>query len=231
MIADDAYIARRLSVAGDWDAALGVLGPDGDAALRAEIAVERWFFRMEDHDEAEKAVAALDPGSWTAQLLNGRMTYSRLLFRRDPRPGDRADSEASYRAAVAAAQDETQRGWAEFHWAVLLDNVDADFDAAAPHYDTAFDIALSNGDLLLESIVIRHTARKQADDDERIAMFRRSLHLRCAVGIRPQILAAQAALAYNLPEDDPERAMLMEIFRAGAEELRIAWLLSDDDEE
>jgi hypothetical protein len=227
MIADSTYIARRLQRLGDWDAALALLGPDDDPEVRADIAVERWFFRIEDHDEAERAVAALDPASAVAQLLTARLAYSRLLFRRDVRPDDRAVSEAAYRAAAAAARDESERGWVEFHWAVLLDNIDDDFAAARPHYDAALDIAHSTGDGLLESIVIRHTAQREEDAATRIATFRRSLHLRAAAGIRPQSLAAQAALAYNLPEDDPERAVLMETFRAGAEELRITWLLSD----
>ena len=56
-------------------------------------------------------------------------------------------------------------------------------------------------------------------------MLRRSLHLRAALGARPWTLAAQATLAAELPEGDPERAELTEIYLAGAEELRIAWLL------
>ncbi|MGW5365136.1 hypothetical protein [Actinopolymorpha pittospori] len=59
-------------------------------------------------------------------------------------------------------------------------------------------------------------------------MLRRSLHLRAALGARPQTLAAQAILAENLPENDPERAELMQTFRPGAEELHIGWLLPED---
>jgi hypothetical protein len=59
-------------------------------------------------------------------------------------------------------------------------------------------------------------------------MLRRSLHLRAALGARPQTIAAQAALADDLPEDDPERAELIRIFRPGAEELRIGWLLPNN---
>ncbi|NUP48669.1 MAG: hypothetical protein HOW97_15390 [Catenulispora sp.] len=206
-----------------------MLGPDGDPELRAEIAVERWFFRIEGHDEAEKAVAALDPASATALQLTGRLAYSRLLFRRGARPDDREASEAAYRAGAKAARTEVERGWIEFHWAVLLDNIDDDYAAAAPHYDAALAVALSAGDRLLESITIRHTAGQEQDADTRIAMLRRSLHLRGAAGIRPQILAAQAALAASLPEGDPERAILTDAFRPGAEELRIGWLLSDDE--
>ncbi len=78
----------------------------------------------------------------------------------------------------------------------------------------------------LESYVIRHLAQYK-EPAERIALLRRSLHLRAALGARPQTLAAQAALARNLPQDDPERAALMRTFRAGAHELHIPWLLSE----
>ena len=226
MLSDDTYIARRLHLLGEWDAALAVLGPDAEPELRAEIAVERWFFRIEGHEEAEKAVAALDPSSPTAHLLTARLAYSRLLFRRDPRPDDRAVAEAGYRAAVEGG-DEKLRGWAEFHWAVLLDNIDEDPAAADPHYETALRIATASGDEFLESYIIRHLAPRK-EPAERIAMLRRSLHLRAALGARPQTVAAQALLALNLPEDAPERAELIRTFRPAAEELHIGWLLSDD---
>ncbi|MFC8348476.1 hypothetical protein [Streptomyces sp. NPDC057280] len=226
MLSDDTYIARRLHLLGEWDAALAVLGPDAEPELRAEIAVERWFFRIEGHEEAEKAVAALDPSSPTAHLLTARLAYSRLLFRRDPRPDDRAVAEAGYRAAVEGG-DEKMRGWAEFHWAVLLDNIDEDPAAADPHYEAALDIATATGDEFLESYIIRHVAPRR-EPAERTAMLRRSLHLRAALGARPQTVAAQALLARSLPEDDPERAELIRTFRPAAEDLHIGWLLSDD---
>ena len=188
---------------------------------RAEIAVDGWFFRIDGHDEAEKAVAALDPASWTAQLLTGRLAYSRLLFQHAPRPGDRAASEAAYRAA-AGSGDELQRGWAEYHWGVLLDNIDEDTTGAVARYEVALEIATKYGDGFFESYIIRHLAHLE-DPAEGIAMLRRSLHLRAArAGHRS--LAAQAALANDLPEDDPERAELIRIYRPAADELRIGWL-------
>ncbi|GAA3846186.1 hypothetical protein GCM10022403_092470 [Streptomyces coacervatus] len=226
MLSDDTYVARRLQLLGEWDAALVTLGPDTDPELRAEIAVDRWFFRIEGHEEAEKAVAALDPASPTAHLLTARLAYSRLLFRRDPRADDRAVAEAGYRAA-AESGDEKQRGWAEFHWAVLLDNIDQDPAGALPRYETALEIATKYGDGYLESYIIRHLALRK-EPAERIAMLRRSLHLRAALGARPQTIAAQALLAANLPESDPERAELIRTFRPGAEELHIGWLLPED---
>ncbi|KUN74476.1 hypothetical protein AQJ46_02755 [Streptomyces canus] len=226
MLSDDTYVARRLQLLGEWDAALAALDPDAEPELRAEIAVDRWFFRVEGHEEAEKAVAALDPASPTAHLLTARLAYSRLLFRRDPRADDRAVAEAGYRAA-AESGDEKLRGWAEYHWAVLLDNIDEDPAGAVPRYETALEIATKSGDGYFESYIIRHLAPHK-EPAERIAMLRRSLHLRAALGARPQTIAAQALLADNLPEDDPERAELMQVFRPGAEELRIGWLLSED---
>jgi len=226
MLTDDAYIARRLHLLGEWDAALAVVDPDADPELRAEIAVDRWFFQIDGHEEAEKAVAALDPASPTAQLLTARMAYSRLLFQRDARADDRAVAEAGYRAA-AQSGDELQRGWAEYHWGVLLDNIDEDPAGALARYETALEIATKYGDGYFESYIIRHLAHLK-EPAERIAMLRRSLHLRAALGARPQTIAAQAALAEDLPEDDPERAELIRTFRPGAEELRIGWLLSDN---
>ncbi|MFF3846671.1 hypothetical protein [Streptomyces sp. NPDC002328] len=219
-------MARRLHMLGEWDAALAALGPDAEPELRAEIAVDRWFFRIEGHEEAEKAVGALDPSSPTAHLLTARLAYSRLLFRRDPRPDDRAVAEAGYRAVVESG-DEKQRGWAEYHWAVLLDNVDENAADVIPRYETALEIATKYGDGYFESYVIRHLAPHK-EPVERIAMLRRSLHLRAALGARPQTIAAQALLADNLPENDPERAELTRTFRPGAKELRIGWLLSED---
>lgn len=226
MIPDDAYVARCLHLLGEWDAALAVLKPDADPELRAEILVDRWFFQMDRLEEAEEAVAALDRSSPTAQLLAARLAYSRLLFRRDLRADDRAVAEAGYRAAVESG-DEKLRGWANFHWGVLLDLIDKDEARALPLYEAALEIAVKTGDGYLESYVIRHLSQHK-EPAERIPMLRRSLHLRASFGARPQTLAAQAALAYNLPEDDPERAVLMETFRAGAEELRIGWLLSSE---
>ncbi|WP_279580996.1 hypothetical protein [Fodinicola feengrottensis] len=201
------------------------MGPDADLELRAEIAVDRWFFQIQGHEEAKKAVAALDPASSTAHLLTARLAYSRLLFGRDPRADDRAVAEAEYSAA-AESGDEKQRGWAEYHWGVLLDNIDEDTAGALPRYEIALEIATKSGDDYFESYIIRHLAHLK-EPAEATALLRRSLHLRGALGARPQTIAAQAALAEDLPEDDPERAELVQISRAGARELRIGWLLSD----
>ncbi|SED99829.1 hypothetical protein SAMN05216533_1127 [Streptomyces sp. Ag109_O5-10] len=119
------------------------------------------------------------------------------------------------------------RGWAEYHWAVLLDNIGEDPAGALPRYETALDIATRTGDGYFESYIIRHLAPHR-EPAERIATLRRSLHLRAALGARPQTVAAQALLADNLPEDDPERAELIRTLRPGAEELGIGWLVPDN---
>ena len=233
MITDTTYIARRLHTLGEWDAALAVLAPDAaldadahtdaERELRAEIAVERWFFLWTGHDEAEQAVAGLDPSTPLAHLLRARLAYSRLLFQRDPRPDDRAAAEAGYRDAVCDG-DDALRGWAEFHWGCLLDNIDEDADGAVPHFETALDLALKNSDIALEAIAVRHLAAHR-EPAERIRLLRRSLNLRTALGVRPYSVAAQATLASELAEDDPERAELVEIYTAAAEEMGIAWLV------
>ncbi|MEZ0114122.1 hypothetical protein ABH920_008156 [Catenulispora sp. EB89] len=223
MVTDTAYIARRLQLLGDWDAALAVLAPDADPELRAEIAFERWMFLWAGHDEAEQAVAALDQDSPTAHLLRARLAYSRLLFNRGPRPDDRAAAEAGYRDAICDGDDST-RAWAEFHWGCLLDNIDGNADAAVPHFETALEYSVKHADAALESIAIRHLAAHH-EPAERIRMLRRSLNLRAALAARPYVAAAQATLASELAEDDPERAELIEIYLAAAEEMQIPWLL------
>jgi hypothetical protein len=162
----------------------------------------------------------------TAHLLTGRLAYSRLLFQREPRADDRAVAEAGYRAAIEGG-DEKTRAWAEYHLAVLLDNIDEDPAGAVPLYESALDVATKSDDGYFESYIIRHLAPHK-EPAERMAMLRRSLNLRAALGARPQAIAAQALLADNLPEEDPERAELLRTVRPGAEELRIGWLLSGE---
>lgn len=59
------------------------------------------------------------------------------------------------------------------------------------------------------------------------ARLRRSLHLRSASGLRPQIAAAQLLLAAELPADDPERSTLIETARNAADELGLTWVRTD----
>lgn len=219
--------ARRLHVLGDWDHAAALLADEGSAEaleLKAEILYERFLFRVDGMEAAADAVAALDPESPRARVLASRLAYTRLVFKLDPLPGDYETAEAGYR--FAAADPETH-GWAEFHWGALLDNVRDDGAAAKAHYDKALAAADREGDVILESIVLRHLAWRvidAGDRDEGLRMLRRSLHLRCAAGLRPQIAAAQLLLAAELPEGDPERATLVETARGMADELGLRWV-------
>jgi hypothetical protein len=229
MAADDAYIARRLHQAGDWDAALAVLADRGSAEaaeLRAEIRYERYFFRGDGLDAAMAAVAAVDSESAWGQYLRAKLAYSRLLFNHNPRPGDYQTADSGYRAA---AHDPSLRGWSIFHLGVLTDNIAAEHTAAKALYDEALAIAHAEHDLYLESYVIRHQAA-HIGTEERIAMLRRSLHLRSTAGARPQTAAAMLSLAQELNTDDPERATLAEAARSVAEELGLAWVLAGLDD-
>jgi len=219
--------ARRLHVLGDWDHAAALLTDDESTEaleLKAEILYERFLFREDGIEAAAEAIAALDPESPRTRLLTARLAYTRLLFELDPLPDDYETAEAGYRFAAA---DPKTHGWAEFHWGALLDNVREDGAAAKVHYAKALQAAHQEGDLILESIVLRHLAWRVIDNGDRpegLRMLRRSLHLRSAAGLRPQIAAAQLLLAAELPEDDPERAALVEAARNVADELGLGWV-------
>ena len=219
--------ARRLHVLGDWDHAAALLTDDESTEaleLKAEILYERFLFRDDGIEAAAEAIAALDPESPQARLLTARLAYTRLLFQLDPLPEDYETAEAGYRFAAA---DPKTHGWAEFHWGALLDNVREDGAAAKAHYAKALQAAHQEGDLILESIVLRHLAWRVIDNGDRaegLGMLRRSLHLRSAAGLRPQVAAAQLLLAAELPEDDPERAALVEAARNVADELGLGWV-------
>jgi len=231
MIANDTYttrdLARRLHLLGDWDHAAALLADDDSTEAReltAEILYERLLFRVDGIDAAADAIAALAPDSAQARLLTARLAYTRLLFRMDPLPDDYETAEAGYRLL---ADDPATHGWAEFHWGALVDNIREDSTAAKAHYATALQASRREGDLLLESIVLRHLAGHVIDDgdrDEGLRMLRRSLHLRAAAGVRPQIAAAQLLLATELPADDPERATLVETAGNLADELGLSWV-------
>ncbi|QKG23440.1 hypothetical protein [Actinomadura verrucosospora] len=231
MSADDTYAnvaaARRLHVLGDWDHAAALLVDDESAEaleLRAEVLYERFLFRGDGIEAAAAAIAALDPESVQARLLAARLAYTRLLFKLDPLPDDYETAEAGYRVAAA---DPRTHGWGEFHWGALLDNVRDDSAGAKAHYAEALKASREEGDLMLEAMVLRHLAWHVLGDGEReegLRMLRRSLHLRSAAGMRPQVAAAQLLLAGELAEDDPERALLVEAAGGAADELGLSWV-------
>lgn len=212
MLANDPYIAA-LHRLGEFDAALAAASDD---SVRAELLVDRFFWQGRDHDAAQSAVDALDPGSPASRYLSARQAYSRILFEHDERPGDRAVAEAGFQAVAA---DPQLGGWAEFYLGVYADNVREDPATAVEHYAKA----ATYGDPLLESYVVRHMSVHEPD--RALEHLRRSLHLRSALGYRPQTAAAMAALAGELPEG-PERTHLQEAALLTARELGLTWLLS-----
>ncbi|RFU40485.1 hypothetical protein DZF91_16835 [Actinomadura logoneensis] len=221
--------ARRLHVLGDWDHAAALLDADQSTEaleLKAEILYERLLFQLEGMDAAADAIAALDPETPQARLLAARLAYTRLMFKLDPLPDDYETAEGGYRFASSVRET---HGWAEFHWGALLDNIREDADTAKVHYDKALEAAVQEGDSILESIVLRHVAWhviEAGNREEGLQMLRRSLHLRCAVGLRPQIAAAQLLLATELPKTDPERTTLIEAAQKTANDLNLTWVKS-----
>ncbi|MCP2338939.1 hypothetical protein [Actinomadura rupiterrae] len=233
MLLNDTYTsldaARHLHVLGHWEQAAALLDEDENAEareLRAEILYERLLFQLDGLDAATEAIAALDPETPRGRMLSARLAYTRVHFQLDPRPDDFETAEAGYRLASA---DPRTHGWAEFHWGALVDNIREDKAATKDHYAKALEAARREGDSILESIVLRHTAWHVIDEggrEEGLHMLRRSLHQRAAAGLRPQIAAAQLLLAGELPEDDPERAALIETAQSLADELDLTWVKS-----
>jgi hypothetical protein len=231
MITNGTYTAldvvRRLHLAGEWDAALALLAaqPDADVAeLRAQILVDRHWWRLDDPAPAHAAVDALAPTSVQARYLHAQLAYTRILFGRDPLPDDAQTADAGFQAAT---QEESLRGWGAFRCGVLAENIHDDLTTAKTRYDEALQWCRKEGDLLLESYVVRHVGGHviKHDRSQGEMLLRRSLHLRSALGARPQVAAAQAALADELPEG-PERETLRETARATADELGLSWLKS-----
>lgn len=215
--------ARHLHRAGQWDEALRLLADAPDVtALRAEILVDRHWWRLDCAAEASEAVAALDEAAPLRALLDGLLRYTRLVFRRDPLPDDADRASAAF---AAAAADPAIEGWARFWRGVLADNIHRDRSTAAHHYEAALRAGRADRDLLLESYVVRHQGAHllRTDRERAVALLRRSLHLRAALGARPQVAAAQATLADVLPAGD-EADVLREAARHIAGELRLSWL-------
>jgi hypothetical protein len=228
MVPDDTYatlrLARILQNAGEWDAALAVLGRSSGAEadhLRAEIAVGRFWWHLDDVAPARAAIAALDPTLLQARYLDAQLAYACVLFNRDRRPDDLGVAEAGF---TAAAADPDLAGWGTFRLGVLADNTLDDRALARQRYDDALKLCRPD-DLLLESYVTRHLGdhAMDADREEGVLLLRRSLHLRSALGARPLIAAAQATLASELP-DGPESQTLRRAAGATAHELRLTWL-------
>jgi hypothetical protein len=230
MTPDIAYLARadlapaqHLRRAGQWDLALTLMPGRDDpvaAALRAEILVERHLWRV---DATGDAVAAIDavPDPALATLLCAQLEYWRRLLRLGGTPVG-GDPVAAF---DSLAEDRRFAGWATFWHAVSLENLHDDGVGSADGYRRALELA--EGDRFLESYVVRHQGdqliNRRGDREAGIRLLRRSLQLRAAAGARPQVAAAQIALAGELPAG-PEADELAEIGHRTADELGIPWL-------
>ncbi len=143
-------------------------------------------------------------------------------LRRPHREPITADPVAGF---ADAATDPGLAAWATFHDAISTLTLREDPAAADEGFARALELA--PGDPFLESYVIRHQGdlminwkgRREAG----IALLRRSLHLRAALGARPQVAAAAATLAGELPPG-PEADELRAISKDTARELGIPWL-------
>ncbi|MCW2875748.1 MAG: hypothetical protein JWL99_7068 [Streptomyces oryziradicis] len=220
-------IARHLWRAGQWDAALRQLPDDpAGATLRAEMVVDRHLWRLDPPDEAVAAIKAIECDEpERAALLTAQLEYWRqfLSLGGTPLGGD------PVAAFAALAGHDPLAGWAVFWHAVTLDNLRHDAEGAAAGYGRARTLAVAADDLLLESYAVRHLggqAVQNGDAAPGLALLRRSLHLRAAIGARPHTAAAQAALADALGEV-PEAAGLRAIAAGTARELGLTWLKAD----
>ncbi|NUT37842.1 MAG: hypothetical protein HOV79_32755 [Hamadaea sp.] len=205
---------------GQWDDALRQLGDDSPE-LRAQLLVDRFFWQQRGGDEAQAAIDALDGGAVLTRYLAGWLAYARLLFKLDPRADDQATVEAGYTAALT---DPALAGWATFKLGVYADNILEDPATGRARFEQAR--AYCADDPFLESYVVRHLGGHHFDAGEReegLLLFRQSLYLRATLGYRPQIAAAQATLAGELP-DGRERDMLRDAARLTGTELGIPWL-------
>ncbi|MBB2946715.1 hypothetical protein FB565_006483 [Actinoplanes lutulentus] len=220
--ADASATARLLHRAGRWDQALAVLTPDAFAA-RAEILVDRHWWRLDEPEAAAEAVEALLPRDPVlAGHLDAQLRYTRLLFDLSPLPDDQRQAHHGFRTATA---DPRLAGWATFWLGVFADMIESDPASAAEAYRKALEHAHSQGDTLLESYAVRHLGDHllKTDRDRGIAQLRRSYHLRAALGARPQTAAAALTLAGELTPG-AEADQLHEAAELTARELQLTWL-------
>ena len=217
--------ARRLQRAGDWDAALRLTPDDADGAvLRAEILVDRHTWRLDPADEAVAAIAAIAPQEPAiAEFLTAVLEYWRQLAKTSDTPlgPDPVTRFEQLDGRIAP-------GWAAFWHGVTLELLRVERDAAQAVYRRALATALEEGDLLLESYVVRHQGfyLLERDREAGLALLRRSIDLRAACGARPHVAAAQAALAEALGVG-PESVLLRRLVARSAEELNLTWLKAD----
>jgi len=222
--APDLSPARHLQRAGQWDAALAIVPDTSEGRLlRADILVDRHFWRLDPVQEALTAVDAVRPEHpEAAAFLAGQLEYWRRLQRPDA-PAIAGDPVDAFRALAA---DSRFGGWTGFWYGVALELLNRDPAGAAAAYTRALEESVSGSDLLLESYAVRHLGGHAYDTGETeraIELMERSYDLRAARGARPHIAAAQAALA-DVLGDGPRVARLRSAVSATAEELGLTWL-------
>lgn len=222
--APDLAPARHLLRAGQWDTALAIVPDTSEGRLlRADILVDRQFWRLDPVQDALGAVDAVRPvHPEAAEFLTGQLEYWRRLQLPDA-PAIAGDPVETFQALAA---DTRFGGWAGFWHGVALELLHQDRTGAAVAYARALEEALSRGDLLLESYAVRHLGGQAYDagqTDRAIELMERSYDLRAALGARPQVAAAQAALA-DVLGDCRRAAHLRSAVSATAEELGLIWL-------
>jgi hypothetical protein len=217
--------ARRLQRAGDWSGALRLTPQtDAGAVLRAEILVDRHGWQFDPTDEARSAIAAITLiDAATAQFLLTVLEYWRQLTK----------SAESFLgpdpvSSFEKLDGQVAPGWATFWHGVALENLRGDRDGAQAVYRRALATALEEGDLLLESYVVRHQGFPllERDREAGLGLLRRSIDLRAACGARPHVAAAQATLAEALGVG-PESVLLRRLVAHSAEEMNLTWLKAD----
>lgn len=217
--------ARRLQRAGDWSGALSATPEDADGAvLRAEILVDRHTWCLDPVDEAVTAVAEIAPlEPATSAFLTAVLEYWRQLFR----SGDAALGPDPV-SEFERLDGRVAPGWAAFWHGVTLENLRKDREAAQAVYRRALAAALEEGDLLLESYVVRHQGfyLLERDREAGLGLLRRSVDLRAACGARPHVAAAQAALAEALGVG-PQSVLLQRLVARSAEELNLTRFKAD----
>jgi hypothetical protein len=226
IVAGELTAARLLHRMGCWDDALAALpGQTADStAMRAQILVDRFWWRLDQAEEAQHAAAAVAPSDpLLAAFLDAQLAYTRLLFGLAPRPDDGARARKGF---TAATTDDRLTGWATFWLGVLADQVAADPHTACLAYERALAVARDRADALLESYAVRHQGAQLLERDRQagVALLRRSYHLRAALGARPQTAAAAVTLAGEFPAG-AEADELRNAAGLTARELRLTWLL------
>jgi tetratricopeptide (TPR) repeat protein len=222
--APDLAPARHLQRAGQWDAALAIVpGTPEGRLLRADILVDRQFWRLDPVQDALAAVDAVCPAHpEAAGFLTGQLEYWRRL-QRPSAPAIGGDPVGTFKALAA---DTRFGGWTGFWYGLALELLNGDHPGAAAAYTRALEVATSNGDLLLESYAVRHLGGQAHDagqTEHAIELMERSYDLRAALGARPQVAAAQAALA-DVLGDTPRAKRLRSAVSATAAELGLTWL-------